>query len=185
MKTLPSLRFIRFAIVLAVLHVPTPPVLAQSKAKPPTKAASAKPSVSKVPPTTTPTAGTLFNVRVASATCATVTAGTLAGEPLHFRVVNDTAVAIGAIPIDSTNGIALHVRCANGDSLTTRITTRAGSYRLEKLSVAPKFSAPPDSALARRQRLEAERAATVSRESHGTPRMWSARKAASATKGIT
>lgn len=172
MQTLRSIRFAKLAIVLTAVHLPVYSVFAQAKAKTAGKAAPAKTSSAKAS-ATAPTAGTLFQVRVANTQCASVSAGTLAGEPLHFRVVKDTAVAIGAIPIDSTSGIALRVRCANGDSSITRISTRAGSYRLEKLSVAPKFSAPPDSALARRQRIEAERAATVSREAHETPRMWS------------
>lgn len=172
MHTLPSIRFAKLALVLAVVHSPANSVLAQAKKTTAGSKAPAKSSPVKSPAPSVPTAGTLFEVRVANGQCASVTAGSLAGEPLHFRLVNDTAVAIGAIPIDSTNGIALKVRCANGDSSITRINTRAGSYRLEKLSVAPKFSAPPDSALVRRQRQEAERAAAVSREAHDTPRMW-------------
>lgn len=157
---------------MTAVQLPVYSPFAQTKAKTANKTIPAKTSTARKFSSTPPTAGTLFEVRVTSTQCASVAAGTLAGEPLHFRVVNDTAVAIGAIPIDSTSGIALKVRCANGDSSITRINTRAGSYRLEKLSVAPKFSAPPDSALARRQRLEAERAATASREAHETPRMW-------------
>jgi murein DD-endopeptidase MepM/ murein hydrolase activator NlpD len=44
---------------------------------------------------------------------------------------------------------------------------------MERLSVAPKFSAPPDSALQARMRREADMAAVVSRNAHVTPRLWS------------
>ena len=56
---------------------------------------------------------------------------------------------------------------------TVRIPTTAGSYTLERLRVAPRFGTPPDSATAERMRIEAERAAAVSRDAHITPRLWS------------
>lgn len=117
-------------------------------------------------------AGTLFQVRVPRTQCDSVRSASLAGEPLHFRKIGDTSFALAAIPIDSTKGLLLHVVCANGDSTASRLATRAGNYRLERLRVAPAFSAPPDSALAARLRLEADKAAAVSRNAHITPRLW-------------
>jgi len=117
-------------------------------------------------------AGSLFRVRVAPNQCTSVRSASLAGEPLHFHYVGDTAFAVAAVPIDSVNGISLHLVCANGDSSVVRLATQAGAYRLERLRVAPSFSAAPDSALALRMRREAAQAAEVSRNAHATPRLW-------------
>lgn len=130
-------------------------------------------------------AGTLIQVRVPPTQCESVRSASLAGEPLHFRKVRDTSFALAAIPIDSTKGLSLHVVCANGDSSASRIATRAGNYRLERLRVAPAFSATPDSALAIRLRLEAEQAAAVSRNAHTTPRLWTKPFAVPRTSRIT
>jgi murein DD-endopeptidase MepM/ murein hydrolase activator NlpD len=97
---------------------------------------------------------------------------TLAGEPLLWRAVGDSLVALAAVPIDSTTGVMLRLTCDGAAERTVRLRTRAGAYRLEALRVAPRFSAPPDSALAARQRDEAARAAAVSRASHDVPRLW-------------
>ncbi len=100
----------------------------------------------------------------------------LAGERLHLRRVGDSVLAHGAIPIDSSQGITLLLTCraANGAILrdSLRLRTSAGAYRLERLTVAPRFGAKPDSALAARQAAEAARAAAVSRAAHDTPRLF-------------
>jgi murein DD-endopeptidase MepM/ murein hydrolase activator NlpD len=67
------------------------------------------------------------------------------------------------------------VACTFGgrtDSTTARVALARGDYPLERLSVAPRFSAPPDSALEARQRREAAMAAEVGRRSHDTPQLW-------------
>ncbi len=118
-----------------------------------------------------PTAGTLFRVQVRDPSA--IASARVAGEPLHFGVAGDSSDAIAAVPIDSGGGVTLTWRCADGQSGTVRIETRTGAYPLERLRVAPKFSAPPSAALSRRMREEAERAAAVSRTAHDTPRLWS------------
>lgn len=117
-----------------------------------------------------PTSGTLFRVYVSDS--ANVSTMTAAGEPLHLMGRRDGVSALAAVPIDSADGLSVQWTCRDGQSGSVRIATRAGAYPLERLRVAPKFSAPPDSALARRMRLEAERAAAVSRASHDTPPLW-------------
>ncbi|MBA3919013.1 MAG: peptidase M23 [Gemmatimonas sp.] len=106
----------------------------------------------------------------------TATQATLAGERLHLRPVGDSVVALAAVPIDSSQGITLSLTCrAAGGALfqdSLRLRTSAGTYRLERLRVAPRFGAPPDSALAARQAAEAARAAAVSRAAHDTPRLF-------------
>jgi murein DD-endopeptidase MepM/ murein hydrolase activator NlpD len=119
-----------------------------------------------------PRAGTLFRVHLPPALAASVTTARLAGEPLHFRTVGDTVSAFAAVPVDSTNGLTLALLCINGARVDVRVPTRDGEYPLERLTVAPRFSAPPDSALLARQRREAARAAEVSRASHETPRLF-------------
>jgi murein DD-endopeptidase MepM/ murein hydrolase activator NlpD len=124
-----------------------------------------------------PVAGTL--IRLAwplSALADTAAQATLAGERLHLSRVRDSLVAHAAVPIDSSRGITLFLACAGGRQAafrdSVRLSTDAGAYRLERLRVAPRFGARPDSALAARQAAEAARAAAVSRASHDTPRLF-------------
>jgi len=126
---------------------------------------------------TQPVAGTL--IRLAwprSALPDTGAEASLAGERLHLRRMRDSLVAHAAVPIDSSRGITLYLACAGRtggvqrDSV--RLSTDSGAYRLERLRVAPRFGAKPDSALAARQAAEAARAAAVSRASHDTPRLF-------------
>lgn len=118
-----------------------------------------------------PTAGSLF--RVATSARTITRAVTIGGEPLHFHVTGDSAFAIAAVPIDSTKGVAMTWPCSDRVVSSVRIGTIAGTYAMERLRVAPRFGAPPDPSTAKRMRLEAERAAAVSRASHDTPRQWS------------
>ena len=128
-----------------------------------------------------PVQGSAVLVRVAidSANADPVTAlsAELAGEPLHFEV--DTAgswMALAGIPIDSRGAIRLPVTVsyASGaaDTVNAALTVAAGEYAMEKLTVAPRFGAAPDSALARRMAEESAKARAVSERSHGTPRLW-------------
>ncbi len=123
-----------------------------------------------------PSAGSVFRVQLAplnASELAQLTTARLAGEPLHFALQGDTAHALAAAPVDSGNGLNLDVLCADGSRQTIRIPTVTATYPLERLRVAPRFGAAPDSALAARQRRESQRAAAVSRESHNTPQLWS------------
>lgn len=120
-----------------------------------------------------PRAGTLFRIALARRDVATPPTATLAGEPLHWRQDADSLVTLAAVPIDSSTGVTLQLVCDGANARAVGLRTRAGNYRLEALRVAPRFSAPPDSALTARQRQEAERAAAVSRAAHDTPRLWS------------
>ncbi len=115
-----------------------------------------------------PRAGSLFRLISPRA----IDTATIAGEPLHFREEGDSAVAFAAVPVDSTAGVGVLLRCGTAGDSTVRIPTRSGDYPLERLRVAPRFSAAPDSALAARLRREAAQAAEVSRTAHQTPRLW-------------
>ncbi len=133
----------------------------------------------------TPRAGSLFRVYISSGPDAAGVGATLAGEPLHFRAAARDVVAWGAVPIDSASGVTLDVRCANGPPTLVRVPSIAGNYTLERLRVAPKFAARPDSALAARLRIEAEQAAAVSHRAHDTPRLWGTPFLAPRTSRIT
>jgi murein DD-endopeptidase MepM/ murein hydrolase activator NlpD len=102
---------------------------------------------------------------------------TLFGEPLHFeRQPDGEYVAIGGIPVDAPASlrVPIVVTRANGDTDTTiaSLAVRRTAYKMEKLTVAPKFGQAPDSALAARIAREQALAAEVSRRSHATPRLW-------------
>lgn len=122
-----------------------------------------------------PRPGTLVLVQLAGYTADGSPRAAVAGEPLHFRA--DSAGgwrALAAVPIDAGASLGLRVACpATGDSTTLTVALASASYPLEKLRVAPQFSAKPDSALAARLEREAARAAAISRASHDTPRLWS------------
>jgi murein DD-endopeptidase MepM/ murein hydrolase activator NlpD len=102
--------------------------------------------------------------------------GHLAGQPLHFERTNRGLYrALGGIPISSAETIPLILELgAPGDTedRTVRIPVTAGEFTVERLSVAPQFVAPPDSAL--QVRIDGERAQSraVSRRTHETERLW-------------
>jgi murein DD-endopeptidase MepM/ murein hydrolase activator NlpD len=123
-------------------------------------------------------------VRVVGAPAGAALRGEGAGEPLHFEgaagAYEPTYEALAAAPIDGDSLLRVTVACAvagspsagGADSLRAAIPLAAADYPLERLRVAPRFSAPPDSALAARLRRESESAAEVSRRAHETPRLW-------------
>jgi murein DD-endopeptidase MepM/ murein hydrolase activator NlpD len=103
----------------------------------------------------------------------------LAGQPLHFRATRPGQfVALAATPVDATGEVVLPVVAwwvdDARDSVALAVPIRDGEYAHERLTVAPRFGTPPDSALQERIRREGERAREVSRRSHDTPRLWQA-----------
>ena len=76
-----------------------------------------------------------------------------AGEWLHFQRTGDTEFsALAAAPIDAAGGLRMSVVAfwedGGRDSLSMAVPVRAGSYRMEQLTVAPRYGSPPDSATA-------------------------------------
>lgn len=124
-----------------------------------------------------PRQGTLFRLVVDGVTDPRSVTGTVAGEPLHFADASgDRVFAFAPIPIDSTGSVAATIVVADElgvDTIQARIPVAPGGYPSEKLTVAPRFSGKPDTALQRRLDEEARRAAAVSRNAHETPRLWS------------
>jgi hypothetical protein len=124
-----------------------------------------------------PVQGTIFTLRIAAEVPLGSLTGTAAEEPLHF--LGDESggyFALAAVPIDTTGELIVPLRIeridGGSETLELRIPVAPGAYRMEKLTVAPRFGQQPDAALAARIAAEAERAREVSRRSHETPRLW-------------
>jgi murein DD-endopeptidase MepM/ murein hydrolase activator NlpD len=102
--------------------------------------------------------------------------GRAAGEPLHFNpALGGGFAALIAVPIEGPDSLPVTLfpgGAAGSDSVEMTLRVTAGSYRRERLLVAPKY-AKPDSASQRRIREEIELALSVSREAHETPKLWS------------
>lgn len=103
--------------------------------------------------------------------------GTLAGEPLHFEADGDSGfVAFAGVPVEAPASTRVVLTVEGGSSPartdTIRIAVAPGEFRMEKLTVAPRFGAAPDSALAARMARESRMAQAVSKASHDTPRLW-------------
>lgn len=126
-----------------------------------------------------PVQGRLFRVVVSADRADHVQGlrGEFAGEPLHFHRTGEREYsALAAAPIDAEGELLMPVAAlwddGARDSLTMAVPVRAGSYRMEALTVAPRYGSPPDSATLVRMRQESRRARAVSRASHDTPRLW-------------
>ena len=126
-----------------------------------------------------PVQGTLFEVRLTGLPEGTEDlAGEFAGEPLHFREWGDgERVAVAAAPIEAEGELELQLTLPTSAGMVERRTIPIeivpGDYRMERLTVAPRYAGgdrPPE--LRERIAAEAARARAVSAASHETPRMW-------------
>lgn len=124
-----------------------------------------------------PRQGALFRLVVDGVTDPRAVSGTVAGEPLHFASAGEGRVfALAPVPIDSTGSVTAVIIIADDvgtDTLRARVPVAPGGYPPERLTVAPRFSGRPDTALQRRIDEEGKRAAEVARAAHDTPRLWS------------
>jgi murein DD-endopeptidase MepM/ murein hydrolase activator NlpD len=120
--------------------------------------------------------GTLFRV-IVNAPGVTAATGSAAGEPLHFmRTDSGQLVALAAAPLDGGARLEVNITITQTDGSSTpaqaAVPVAAGSYALDRLSVAPQFGARPNAAIQARLDRERARALEVSRRSHETPRLW-------------
>jgi hypothetical protein len=124
-----------------------------------------------------PRQGTLFRLVVDGVTDPRAVSGTVADEPLHFApAAGGSVFALAPVPIDATGSVAAVIVIADDlgtDTVHARVPVAPGGYPSEKLTVAPRFSGRPDTALQRRIDEEGKRAAAVARAAHETPRLWS------------
>lgn len=125
-----------------------------------------------------PVQGTIFRVEVEAAGETVILQARYAGEPLHFEeVVPGMWTALAAVPIGATGQTELPVvlrRPGGADTVRLPVVIRDGTYRTEKLRVAPEFGRAPDAALRERMRQESAKARAVSARAHRTPRLWEA-----------
>jgi hypothetical protein len=103
--------------------------------------------------------------------------GRTAGERLHFRpAAGEAFEALAPAPIDArgTVEVTLDLTYANGQTerVQVGVPVEAGSYRHERLTVAPRFGSPPNEADQRRRARDAALARAVSEAAHRTPRLW-------------
>lgn len=169
-------RLVGAALAAVALAAPVPAAWAQQPAPGTATVDCAAPFQATWSPRR-PRPGSLFTVEVVVYPGEAAPRGEVAGEPLHFTSAGDGHWrALAAAPIDATTSLGVHLACPGGatDSARVAVPLASAAYPLERLRVAPRFSAPPDSALQARMRREAERAAAVSRASHDTPRLWNA-----------
>ena len=126
-----------------------------------------------------PAAGSIVRIAL-SESPATAVRGELGGEPLHFREIKlGQWHAIGGIPADASGKILGYViaELPSGkiDSMEFSVTLpvpRPGRGSPRRLSVAPRFTQPLDSATEARVARENARAREIGRRAHHTPRMW-------------
>ena len=126
-----------------------------------------------------PSAGSIVRITLNESPAAAVR-GQLGGEPLHFRRINLSQWrAIGGVPVDASGRILGYViaELPSGkiDSMEFAVTLpvpRPGRGNPRRLSVAPRFTRPLDSATEARVARENARAREVGRRAHETPRMW-------------
>lgn len=102
--------------------------------------------------------------------------GIAAGEKLHFVKAGDgTYWALAAAPLDRGNVLSLRVEVKSSDGRVfvaeETVPVKTGVYALERLTVAPQF-VQTDAQTAARQARDRERALSVSRRAHETPKMW-------------
>lgn len=105
-----------------------------------------------------------------------VVRGRLGDQPLHFERTNRGLYrALGPIPVDRADRIPLVLEVGSREDPIDRtvwIPITPGEFSVERLTVAPQFVSPPDSALQARIDDERRRAGRVSAIAHRTPRLW-------------
>jgi hypothetical protein len=103
--------------------------------------------------------------------------GMLAGQPLHFQKgPTGRFWALTGVPIDSREIIPLTMtvvrNSTTSEHIFVRLPVEAVEFPSESLRVDPRFTRPPDSALAARIAREFASAREVSRTTHSTPKLW-------------
>jgi len=103
--------------------------------------------------------------------------GRSAGETLHFhRATPGVFESLVPVPLDATGDavveLTLRYRDGRTEELRRSIPVSPGSYRHERLTVAPRFGRPPTEEESARRARDAARARAVSESAHRTSRLW-------------
>ncbi|HSR40877.1 MAG TPA: M23 family metallopeptidase, partial [Longimicrobiales bacterium] len=125
-----------------------------------------------------PRQGQLFLVRVGGLEERAEVGGEVAGEPLHFVSLSDgSRVSLAPVPVDVEGSLRLEVSVERPDgrreSLGASVPVAPGGFVHERLTVAPRFGSPPDSADRARLARDRELARQVSLQARRTPPLWS------------
>ncbi len=129
-----------------------------------------------------PTQGTLIVLRVTPSpgTALKDVSGRAGGEDLHFYPVDGGALeSLAPVPVDASDSVevalTLHDVSGSSRSLAASVPVAAGSFRHEKLTVAPEFGSPLSKENSARLAGDQAKALAVSREAEQTARLWTAR----------
>jgi murein DD-endopeptidase MepM/ murein hydrolase activator NlpD len=101
--------------------------------------------------------------------------GEAEGEPLHFEPAARGYLALMGIPVEGGDTVPVALRLTRAgrvDSMLISLAVRHPSYHRERITVPPRM-VQYDSATKARIESEGARAREVSRQAHGTPRLWS------------
>lgn len=105
-----------------------------------------------------------------------VISGSLAGQDLHFEPgVDGLYHALAGIPVGAPSTMVLSVEVSDGvwtERVRANLPVARGVFTSTQLSVDPRFTAPPDSALAVRLAAERDSVRSILARSHQKPRMW-------------
>jgi murein DD-endopeptidase MepM/ murein hydrolase activator NlpD len=126
-----------------------------------------------------PRQGTFAYVVVTERPAPVAVRGTLDSLPLAFLpVAGDRFAALAAVPLGAQDSVTvrLTIEFAKGRtrSVERRLPVTRARFPTERLSVDPRFTQPPDSALRERIAREAELTRAVTRQALAAPRLWSA-----------
>ena len=126
-----------------------------------------------------PVQGRLFVVRVTAPEASRVSGltGRVAEEELHLdRTADGFFESLAAVPVDAEGSLIVAVEAIYEDGAraegSAEIPVSPGSFSHERLTVAPRFGSPLDSADQARLERDQEKAREVSRQAHLSPRIW-------------
>lgn len=126
-----------------------------------------------------PTQGTLIVLRVTPPPGETLkaAAGRAGGEELRFYPVDDGALeSLAPVPVDASDSVRVTVTVGDASgsahSLEASVPVSPGSFRHERLTVAPELGSPLSEENAARLARDQEKARSVSIEAEATRRLW-------------
>lgn len=179
---MPTRRLLVAATVATAVTLAVAATLPSARAGHAQMAAVAAPALAE--PTITwsperPRQGAVVRIEVVPAAGAEVAAvtGRFGEAAVRLERLDDGRyLGVAGVPVEAsgTLALALTLHAAGGDSLVARrdVPVAAGDFRHERLTVAPRFGQPADSALAARIARENARARAVAERSVSTPRLW-------------
>lgn len=107
-----------------------------------------------------------------------VVSGYLAGQPMHFDRGADGAFhSLAGIPVNAPDSILVDLEIEDGvwtERLRSYLSVTRGRFSSTQLSVDPRFTAPPDSALQVRLAAERDAVQEMLSRSQRTPRLFDA-----------